>query len=107
MSLGRSICIAIDSGVTASPRIRSWRCAEGWPERTARDGCSSCPEGERFHEEEADTVEGDPADARREGTVPDRRWRAKWRQRPAAKELPEHQEPFLRVRPERLESNKG
>src|SRR5215204_776361 len=50
---------------------------------------------EGFHEgKEADPVQGDSADARREGSVPDRRWRPERRQRPAAgrtERLPEHQ----------------
>src|SRR5829696_3601820 len=54
---------------------------------------------EGFHEgKEADPVQGDPADARREGTVPDRRWRPEWRQHPAAgrtERLPEHQGGWL------------
>ena len=43
------------------------------PKRTARDGYSRCPKRERLNEE-ANPVEGDPADPRRRGTVPGRRW---------------------------------
>src|SRR5215211_5489760 len=50
---------------------------------------------EGFHEgKEANAVQGDSADARREGTVPDRRWCAEWLQRAAegrTEQLPEHQ----------------
>src|SRR5215218_2733419 len=64
---------------------------------TARAAVTPDVPREGFHEgKEADPVQGDPADARREGSVPDRRWRPEWRQRPAAgrtEHLPEHQGP--------------
>jgi hypothetical protein len=51
------------------------------------------PEG-RGVLKETHAIEGDSADARREGTVPDRRWRLEWLPRTAARrteQLPEHQ----------------
>jgi len=57
------------------------------------------PREEVLHEEraeEADIVQGDPADSRREGIVPDRRWRAERLQRSAAgrtEHMSEHQGP--------------
>src|SRR6266702_6095259 len=63
------------------------------PQANRATGYSRCPEGET-HEEEAGPVQGDAADARREGTVPGRRRKPKWLQPAAerrAKQLPEHQ----------------
>src|SRR5215203_3545035 len=78
-----------------------WRCGgAGLPRHlTARAAVTPDVPKEGFHEgKEADPVQGDPADARREGTVPDRRWRPEWRQHPAAgrtERLPEHQGSWL------------
>src|SRR5919106_1980345 len=62
---------------------------------TARAAVTPDVPREGFHEgKEAHFVQGDPADARREGPVPDRRWRTEWLQRTAAgrtEQLPEHQ----------------
>src|SRR5215213_1595829 len=67
--------------------------------QTARAAVTPDVPREGFHEgKEANAVQGDSADARREGPVPDRRWRAEWQQHPAERrteQLPEHEGVWL------------